>query len=98
MIKTEGEIMNDEDNWCAFIENEPIDDEIKWNFGFIFGKDWQPSRITPFNLDQLKIDPRFRSALNRSYRTFALRQIEVTSKLFDWYDDCIRRGSLYISV
>lgn len=98
IIETEDELMTDEDNWYTFIENEPIDNEIKWNFGFIFGKNWKPSRITPFNLDQIKIDPRFHSALNRSYRTYASRQIEVTSKLFDWYADCILSQSISIEV
>jgi len=99
MIESEDEIMNDEDNWCGFIENEPIDNDIKWNFGFIFGKTWMPfRRITPFNLDQLKADPRFRSVLNRSFRTYASRQIEVTSKLFDWYAFNIQCGSISIEV
>jgi hypothetical protein len=29
-----------EDNWIPFIENEYVQDDIKWNFGFIFGKKW----------------------------------------------------------
>ncbi|CAF2050987.1 unnamed protein product [Rotaria magnacalcarata] len=29
MIAGEAQVMDDEDNWCAFLENEPIDNEIK---------------------------------------------------------------------
>lgn len=38
MIENENELMDVEDNWTTFIENEIINNEIKWNFTFIFGK------------------------------------------------------------
>ncbi len=40
MIETENELVDDEDNWIAFIENEYVQNDIKQNFGFIFGKKW----------------------------------------------------------
>ncbi len=98
MIESENDLMDDEDNWNAFIENEFIDNEIKWNFGFIFGKNWKISRISPVDLNQLTDDPRFQSALRRSHITFAQRQIEVTANIFDWYGNCIEKGYLHIHV
>jgi hypothetical protein len=98
MIETEKELMDDEDNWCAFIENEFVDNEVKWNFGFIFGRQWQLSRVSPLDLNQLDDNPRFQSALRRAHITFSERQIEVTADIFDWYGKCIERGYLYIEV
>ena len=31
MVSIEIHMMDDEDSWCAFLENEPIEDETKWN-------------------------------------------------------------------
>ncbi len=98
MIETENEMMDDEDNWSAFIENEFVDNEVKWNFSFVFGRQWKISRVSPIDLHQLNDDPRFQSALRRAYITFAERQIEVTSDIFDWYGKCIEKGYLHIHV
>jgi hypothetical protein len=98
MIESENEMMDDEDNWIALIENEFVDNEVKWNFGFIFGKNWKISRISPLDLNQLNDDPRFQSALRRAHITFAQRQIEVTANIFDWHAKCIERGYLQIEV
>ncbi|CAF1284568.1 unnamed protein product, partial [Didymodactylos carnosus] len=94
MIATEISIMDDEDNWCAFLENEYVDSEVKWNFGFIFGREWQVSRVSPLDISQLDENPRFYSALRLAHTTFAERQIEVTAEIFDWYTECIERGYL----
>lgn len=98
MIENEKELMNNEDSWNAFIENEIIDSDIKWNFAFMFGKQWNVSRVSPFNLNQLKTDPRFQSALHRSHITYSLRQIEITSDLFDWYSNCIKQRFIPLEV
>ena len=60
----------------------------------MFGREWQVSRVSPLQLNQLDEDLRFHSALRRAHNTFAQRQIEVTANIFDWYDSCIRRGYL----
>jgi hypothetical protein len=98
MIENEKELMDDEDNWSAFIENEFVDNDIKWNFAFMFGREWKISRVSPIDLNQLNDDPRFHSALRRSHITYSERQIEVTADIFDWYSKCIERGHLYIEV
>ncbi|CAF1400563.1 unnamed protein product [Adineta steineri] len=95
MISSEQAIMDDEDNWCAFLENEHVDDEVKWNFGFMFGRDWKVKRVAPLNFNYLDENPRFQSALHRAYNTFAERQMEVTAEIFDWYEDCIAQGYLH---
>ncbi|UJR38678.1 hypothetical protein I4U23_031344 [Adineta vaga] len=94
MIENEKELMDDEDNWTCFIENDLISNEIKWNFSFLFGKKWQFSRVTPLDLNQLNNDPRFVSALRRSFLTYSQRQIQVTADIFDWYEDCIKREDI----
>ncbi|CAF4379094.1 unnamed protein product, partial [Rotaria sp. Silwood2] len=96
MITREIHVMEDEDNWCAFLENEPIDNEIKWNFKPMFGEKWKVNHISPINLSNLDKNLRFQSALRRSFKTFSQRQIEVTSTIFEWYDQCIRNGDLQL--
>lgn len=94
MISTEKNVMDDEDDWCAFLENEYVDNEIKWNFVFMFGREWKVSRVSPLNIDQLKENLRFHSALRRAHITFAERQVEVTADIFDWYEHCIKQKYL----
>ncbi|CAF0803813.1 unnamed protein product [Rotaria sordida] len=94
MIATEIDIMDDEDDWCAFLENEYVEDEVKWNFGFIFGREWKVSRVSPLNFTHLDENLRFHSALRRAHATFAPRQVEVTAKIFDWHANCIKQGYL----
>ncbi|UJR32556.1 hypothetical protein I4U23_020017 [Adineta vaga] len=94
MISTERDVMDDEDNWCAFLENELVHNEIRWNFAFTYGRQWKVSRVAPTDFNQLDENPRFHSALRRAHVTFAERQIEVTSEIFEWYLDCIANGDL----
>jgi hypothetical protein len=94
MISRETHLMEDEDSWCAFIENEYIDDEMKWNIGPMFGEKWQIKRLAPIHLTELDENLRFQSALCRAFKTFSHRQIEITSEIFDWYDRCLREGYL----
>ncbi|CAF0838365.1 unnamed protein product [Rotaria sordida] len=96
MINSETHVMEDEDNWCAFIENEYIDDEMKWNIGPKFGTKWQIKRIAPINLSELDKNLRFQSALHRAFKTLNHRQIEITAEIFDWYDRCIRERYLQL--
>ncbi|CAF1089465.1 unnamed protein product [Adineta steineri] len=96
MISCETHVMEDEDSWCAFIENEQIDDGIKWNFGFLFGGKWQIKRLSPINLTELQKNLRFQSALRRAFKTFTYRQSEITAKIFEWYDKCIHEGVLHV--
>jgi hypothetical protein len=98
MISREIQIMEDEDSWCAFIENEYIDDEMKWNFRSMFGEKWKVKRFAPINLTDLDKNLRFQSALNRSEKTLNHRQIEITAEIFDWYDRCIHDGCLQLEV
>ena len=98
LIGNEDEMLNDEDSWSAFIENEKLEDDVKWNFAFLFGKKWKISRVSPFHLHQLGDDPRFRSALRRSHLTYSQRQIEITAKIFDWYNKSIENGFIHIQV
>ncbi len=94
MIETETDLMEDEDNWISFIENEMIDDEVKWNFAYLFARQWKVSRVSPININQLNVNPRFQSAVRRAHITFSERQIEVTARIFDWYNKCLERGYL----
>ncbi|CAF3544687.1 unnamed protein product [Rotaria socialis] len=94
MIATENEIMEDEDDWCAFLENDYVEDEVKWNFGFIFGKGWKLSRVSPLDLNELHENLRFHSAIRRAFSTFAQRQVEVTADIFDWHQNCIKQRYL----
>lgn len=96
LIGKENEMLNDEDNWSAFIENAKLEDEVKWNFAFLFGKKWKISRVSPFTIDQLGDDPRFHSALRRSHLTYSQRQIEITAKIFDWYNKSVESGFIHI--
>ena len=98
MINQETTVMEDEDSWCAFIENEYISDEMKWNIGPMFGSKWQVKRIAPINLTELDRNLRFQSALRRALKTFNRRQIEVTSQVFIWYDKCLADGHLELEV
>ena len=94
MISTETDVMQDEDNWCAFLENERVQENIKWNFVFTCTKEWKVSRVAPTDFSRLDENPRFHSALRRAFITFADRQIEVTAEIFDWYENCISTESL----
>lgn len=98
LISCETSLMNDEDNWCAFIENEGIENEIKWNIGKMFGDNWQIKRLTPINLIDLNKNLRFQSALRRAFKTFDRRQLDITSEIFDWYDKCLLDGDLTLEV
>ena len=98
MINQETTVMEDEDSWCAFIENEYISDEMKWNIGPMFGSKWQVKRIAPMNLTEFDRNLRFQSALRRALKTVIPRQIEITSELFAWHDKCIREGFLHLEV
>jgi hypothetical protein len=86
-------IVNDDD-WCTFIENEPINDDIKWNFASRHGQSWQIKTITPIRLDSLDSNIRFRSALRRSNITYQYRMSTVTAQIFDWFDQCIEQGHI----
>ena len=98
MISQETTVMEDEDSWCAFIENEYISDEMKWNIGPMFGSKWQVKRIAPINLTEFDRNLRFQSALRRALKTFSRRQIEITSEIFLWYDKCISHEYLHLEV
>jgi hypothetical protein len=82
------------DDWCTFIENESINDDIKWNFSSRHGKLWQIKNLTPIKLDDLNDNLLFRSALRRSNITFQSRMSTTTAQIFDWFDECIEHGYL----
>ena len=84
-------IVNDDD-WCVFIENEPINDDIKWNFSSRYGQSWQIKNLTPTKLETLNNNLRFRSALRRSTITYQNRMSTVTAQIFDWFDLCLEQG------
>lgn len=94
MISSEIQIMEDEDSWCAFLENEPIENDIKWNLPFMFGRQWNVPRVAPLDFARLGDELRFHSALRRAFVTFSDRQIEVTAEIFNWYDGCIAEKHL----
>ncbi len=98
MIDSEDEMMNDEDNWSSFIENEPVDNEVKWNFAFLYGQKWKISRVSPIDFNKILSNPRFYSALRRSHATYSQRQIEVTAQIFDWYNKCLEQEYIHIQV
>ncbi len=84
-------IVNDDD-CCVFIENESINDDIKWNFATRHGQFWQIKNLTPIKLDTLNNNIRFRSALRRSKITYQSRMSTVTAEIFDWFDQCLEYG------
>ncbi len=84
-------IVNDDD-WCTFLENELISEDIKWNFSSKHGRSWKITNITPNKLNALEDNIRFRSALRRSNITFQSRMSTVTSEIFDWFDECTEYG------
>ena len=86
-------VVNDDD-WCTFIENEPVSDDVKWNFSARHGKSWLIKDLTPVRLDNLDGNIRFRSALRRSNITYQHRMSTVTAEIFDWFDQCVERGHL----
>jgi hypothetical protein len=98
MINRETHLMEDEDNWCLLVENESIDNDMKWNYGTIFGEKWQIKRLAPTNLNNLEENLRFQSALRRAFKTFHQRQIEITAEIFEWYDKCIQNGQIQLEV
>ena len=98
MINQETTVMEDEDSWCAFIENGRISDEMKWNIGSSLGGKWQVKRISPICLTELDRNLRFQSALRRAFKTFGRRQIEVTSEIFARHDKCVREGFIQLEV
>lgn len=53
MVSTETQMMDDEDSWCAFLENEPIEDEIKWKLASLLGHKWKVKCIAPLRLAAL---------------------------------------------
>jgi hypothetical protein len=96
MISTEPDqtikrIVNDDD-WCTFLENESINDDIKWNFSSKHGRTWEITQLTPIKLDTLEDNIRFRSALRRSTITYQSRMSNVTAQIFEWFDECLEYG------
>ncbi len=81
-----------DDDWYTFLENESINDDIKWNFSAKHGRSWQVTQLTPIKLNTLDDDIRFRSALRRSNITFHLRMSTVTAQIFEWFDYCLECG------
>ncbi|CAF3589971.1 unnamed protein product, partial [Rotaria sp. Silwood2] len=77
IIHDKTNLIEDEDNWCAFIENEYIEDEMKWNIGSKFGTKWQIKRIAPINLSELDKNLRFQSALHRAFKTLKKYNYQV---------------------
>lgn len=86
-------IVNDDD-YCIFVENELVRDDIKWNFFSRHAQSWQISNITPMNLNRLNDDIRFRSTLRRAHITYSTRMSTTTAQIFDWYDDCMQHNHL----
>lgn len=90
-------IVNDDD-WHTFLENEPINDNIKWNFHVKYGTGWKVTQLAPLKLDSLHDNIRFRSSLRRADVTYSSRMTTVTAKIFDWYDSCLELGFLQSEV
>ncbi|CAF3560993.1 unnamed protein product [Adineta steineri] len=86
-------IVNDDD-WCTFLENETVSENIKWNFSIKHGRSWKLTHLTPIQLHTLEDNIRFRSALRRSNMTFYSRMSNVTARLYDWFDTCLEREHL----
>ncbi|CAF0830737.1 unnamed protein product [Rotaria sordida] len=84
-------IVNDDD-WYTFLENESVDDSIKWNFSAKHGRTWKITQLTPIKLDSLIDNIRFRSSLRRANITYYSRMSTVTAQIFDWFDECLEYG------
>ncbi|UJR37140.1 hypothetical protein I4U23_029850 [Adineta vaga] len=81
------EIVNDDD-WHTFIENDAIDDDIKWNFYANHAQTWKIKRMTPIKVCNLNENLRFRSALRRAHITYHTRRSTVTAQIYHWFDQC----------
>jgi hypothetical protein len=90
-------IVNDDD-WYTFLENDPINDDIKWNFSAKHGRSWQVTQLTPIKIDTLVDNIRFRSALRRSNITFHARMSNITAQIYEWFDDCLEYGYIQSEV
>jgi hypothetical protein len=93
-----GKRIVDDDDWHTFLENEPINDAIKWNFASKHGQSWQVTQLNPIKLDTLEDNIRFRSALRRSNITFHTRMTTVTAQIYQWFDECLEYGYIHHEV
>ncbi|CAM4876392.1 unnamed protein product [Rotaria socialis] len=84
-------IFNDDD-WCTFLENEIIKDDIKWNFSAKHGRTWKMTQLMPIKLNSLYDNIRFRSSLRRAHITYFSRMSIVSTQIFDWFDECLENG------
>ncbi|CAF2045517.1 unnamed protein product [Rotaria magnacalcarata] len=86
------ELIFNDDDWCTFLENETIKDDIKWNFSAKHGRTWKITQLTPVKLSSLYDNIRFRSSLRRAHITYFSRMSIVSTQIFDWLDGCLESG------
>ncbi|CAF4563045.1 unnamed protein product, partial [Rotaria sp. Silwood2] len=84
-----GRLIVNDDDWYTFLENESINDNIKWNFAAKHGRTWKTTQLTPINLISLEDNIRFRSCLRRANITYYSRMSIVSVQIFDWFDECL---------
>lgn len=87
----EKNLINDDDLFIFLEnENEPIKDEVKWNFGAKYALKWPVKNFHPLNIKSLPDNIRFQSALRNVNKTYEDRSTLITAKLLNWYENSIR--------
>ena len=76
-----------DDDWYAFLEHWPIDEEMKWNFALLLGRQWKIQHVRPIPSSSIADNIIFKSALRRTQNTYDTRRTRLTAKLFSWYDE-----------
>jgi hypothetical protein len=77
------------DQWCTFVENEPVPIETIHNLVHHYGNSWKVTNITPIRLDDhITRDAfNFLVALDRSHTTLEAREMVANIELSLWAMD-----------
>jgi hypothetical protein len=88
MIKNEpnnhGHTVPQYDQWCTFVENEPITSETVHKLVHRYSSSWQLTNITPVRLDTIRNDIHFLPAFDRSHTTLEAREMTANIELCLW--------------
>jgi len=72
------------DQWCTFVENEPVPIETLHNLVHHYGHSWKMTNITPIRLDDIKDDINCLGALDQSHTTLEAREMVANIELSLW--------------
>ncbi|CAF1542235.1 unnamed protein product [Adineta ricciae] len=92
MISTETRIMANEDDWCALVNKEPLDNVNRWAILAEYSSTWQIKRVSSINLFDFEENLAFHSALRQAHITFNERKCQFTNHLFNWYENYVNQS------